>query len=101
MSGMHRNRAVYVIPLSLLMGSKAFAADQIVTPEPAGGMKDSARIRPVSSSATQATAVESLRVQGRKPSTVASSATKTDTPSSKQHNPLQSSPVARWTSEAF
>ncbi|WP_408871667.1 TonB-dependent siderophore receptor [Gluconobacter japonicus] len=80
MSGMHRNRAVYVIPLSLLMGSKAFAADQIVKPEPTGGMKESARIRPVSSSATQATGVESLRVQGRKPSTVASSATKTDTP---------------------
>ncbi|GAP24603.1 ferric iron siderophore receptor [Gluconobacter frateurii NBRC 101659] len=79
MSGMHRNRAVYVIPLSLLMGSKTFAADQIVKPEPTGGMKESARIRPVSSSATQATAVESLRVQGRKPSTVASSATKTDT----------------------
>ena len=80
MLGMHRNRAVYVIPLSLLMGSKAFAADQTVKPDQTGNVKAAAQTRQVLPSETRATAVESLRVQGRKPSTVASSATKTDTP---------------------
>ncbi|MBF0892431.1 TonB-dependent siderophore receptor [Gluconobacter sp. LMG 1744] len=73
---MHRNRIFYAIPLSLVMSGEVFAADQNVTPE------QSQRSGPkkTDTAGTQAKTVETLKVRARRASTIASSATKSDTP---------------------
>ncbi|MFT8479777.1 TonB-dependent siderophore receptor [Gluconobacter oxydans] len=73
---MHRSRILYAIPLSLVMSGEVFAADQNVPPEqpPRSGTKKT------STAGTQAKTVEKLEVHARRASTLASSATKSDTP---------------------
>jgi len=72
---MHRNRILYAIPLSLVMSGEVFAADQNVLPEPPrSGTKK------ISTAGPQAKTVEKLEVHARRASTLASSATKSDTP---------------------
>ncbi|GBR48268.1 TonB-dependent siderophore receptor [Gluconobacter roseus] len=73
---MHRSRILYAIPLSLVMSGEVFAADQTTTaeqPQRSGSKK------PVTTE-TQAKTVEKLKVHARRASTLASSATKSDTP---------------------
>ncbi|MFT8764219.1 MAG: TonB-dependent receptor plug domain-containing protein, partial [Gluconobacter potus] len=73
---MHRSRILYAIPLSLVMSGEAFAADQNAATElpPRSGTKKA------SSTGTQARTIEKLEVRARRASTLASSATKSDTP---------------------
>ncbi|GBR51795.1 TonB-dependent siderophore receptor [Gluconobacter sphaericus] len=72
---MHRNRILYAIPLSLVMSGEVFAADQNVLPEPPrSGTKK------ISTAGPQTKTVEKLEVHARRASTLASSATKSDTP---------------------
>ncbi|GBR71877.1 TonB-dependent siderophore receptor [Gluconobacter kanchanaburiensis] len=72
---MHRNRIFYAIPLSLVMSGEVFAADQLSSPQQskAGPPKAAA-------TDTQARTEEKLEVHARRLSTLASSATKSDTP---------------------
>ncbi|MBS1086481.1 TonB-dependent siderophore receptor [Gluconobacter sphaericus] len=72
---MHCNRILYAIPLSLVMSGEVFAADQNVLPEPPrSGTKK------ISTAGPQTKTVEKLEVHARRASTLASSATKSDTP---------------------
>ncbi len=73
---MHRSRILYAIPLSLVMSGEVFAADQTITP---AQPQRSGSKKPVTTE-TQAQTVEKLKVHARKASTLASSATKSDTP---------------------
>jgi len=76
-AGMHRTRAVYFIFLSLLTTGKVFAADQDGKPVQAQASTTTAKNGPAASPLTKA---EQVEVRARRASTVASSATKSDTP---------------------
>lgn len=73
---MHRSRILYAIPLSLIMSGEVFAADQTITP---AQPQRSGSKKPVTTE-TQAQTVEKLKFHARRASTLASSATKSDTP---------------------
>ncbi|MBS1077835.1 TonB-dependent siderophore receptor [Gluconobacter kondonii] len=73
---MHRNRIFYAIPLSFVMSGEVFAADQNVTPE----QSQRSGTKKTDTAGTQAKTVETLKVRARRASTIASSATKSDTP---------------------
>ncbi|OAG71982.1 ferrichrysobactin receptor [Gluconobacter japonicus] len=79
-SDMPRSRAIYAIPLSLFVSGTALAADQTEKSDRSHPKKSTVETRKPRTADTRVTNIESLRVRGRKPSTVASSATKSDTP---------------------
>ncbi|GBQ95454.1 TonB-dependent receptor [Acetobacter nitrogenifigens DSM 23921 = NBRC 105050] len=80
-SGGHRARLLFLIPLSLCVGGKVRAADQKsplpVTKTTADSGKPAPK--PVTPGA-RATAIEQVKIRGKRSATVASSATKMDTP---------------------
>ena len=76
-----RKRAVFIIPLSLLVAGKCLAADQSeansLSIHHMNGVKTKKKTKKqVSNTSTN----ENLEVRGRRPSTSGASATKTDTP---------------------
>lgn len=89
---MQRSGIIYTVLLSLLLSDMAFAADQekktekpgqsgTVTPhQTATGQTTTARTAGGKTTGTGATKIEQIEVRGRKASTIASSATKTNTP---------------------
>ncbi|WP_029603674.1 TonB-dependent siderophore receptor [Kozakia baliensis] len=77
---MQRSRIIYVIPLSLLTSGTALAADAEGKSEQARVVGTSQAKPTATKSQTRATQIEKLEIRGRRPSTIASSATKTDTP---------------------
>ncbi|AQS88225.1 TonB-dependent receptor [Neoasaia chiangmaiensis NBRC 101099] len=73
---MHRSRVICLIPFSLIFGGEAFAADQ----QEKAGQPHQRGTSAARQSPAQAATVERLEVRGRRPATIASSATKNDTP---------------------
>ncbi len=79
-SAMRRSRVVYALPLSLLMSGEVLAADQEEKPGMTHSQQIPAAVQKPGKGATPATKVEHLEVHGRRASTIASSATKSNTP---------------------
>ncbi|MFT8718939.1 TonB-dependent siderophore receptor [Acetobacter sp.] len=77
---MYRKKVLYVISLSLFISGKVFAADQEEKPAPAAHAGSSVTKQKPDSVKTSAPQVERVEVRGRRASTIASSATKTNTP---------------------
>ncbi|NHO17801.1 TonB-dependent siderophore receptor [Acetobacter oeni] len=77
---MHRGWFIYVIPFSLVMTEAGLAADQDVKSRSSHQTTASGAKQAAARSEKPVSQVETVEVRGHTPSTVASSATKTDTP---------------------
>ncbi|WP_407066098.1 TonB-dependent siderophore receptor [Acetobacter sp.] len=79
-SAMRRSRVAYALPLSLIMSGEVLAADQEEKPGMTHSQQIPATPRKQGKSSVASTKTEHLEVRGRRASTIASSATKTNTP---------------------
>lgn len=77
---MHHSRVLCAISFSLLMSGHAFAAGQDGTSQKSGVEKTSDKAREKPNASEEKETTEHVEVKGRRLSTIASSATKTDTP---------------------